>query len=389
MRRRWNIVVDLTLLLPGGMNGGIKPGFLGLFGELRRQEGNSLSCVFLTNSMSHNEFVSNLREGDTAICVKSLGDVEPDLSTFGPNERISLGKIGYEIKAAGARVYYNPMCEELPDTGGLRVMVLHADLLHRHLPAALPKDVVSRRECFFEINSRKADSIQTISRFSQAAIELHFPASRGKVFHTYLPICRTSGGKIHRTRFNCDRPYFFYPANFWAHKNHEFLLLSFEKYLQMDGGEQAWDLVLTGSHNEMTNHILARIEELGLSHRIHYLGHLADDEFTRVFNLAGSLVFPSAYEGFGMPPLEAMSLGVPVICSCAGSLPEIVGDGGELLTLESPSEWARCMGKMAKNPAYRGELKKKGKANFLRFSLAREAGILRNHLYELHHSSFE
>jgi glycosyltransferase involved in cell wall biosynthesis len=110
------------------------------------------------------------------------------------------------------------------------------------------------------------------------------------------------------------RPLLLYPANPWPHKNHERL---FEAFRRVRQARPELRLVLTGSGLEKLGAVPTGVE---------VRGHVGREELARLYRTAAALVFPSLYEGFGQPPLEAMASGTPVACSRAGSLPEICGD---------------------------------------------------------------
>ncbi|MDQ3777402.1 MAG: glycosyltransferase family 4 protein, partial [Actinomycetota bacterium] len=107
-------------------------------------------------------------------------------------------------------------------------------------------------------------------------------------------------------------PFLLYPANPWPHKNHERLFAAF-RLLRRARPELR--LVLTGTG----------LERLSVPDGVQVLGRVPRDELASLYRRASALVFPSRYEGFGQPPLEAMASGCPVACSKAGSLPEVCG----------------------------------------------------------------
>ncbi len=383
----WHVIVDLRLLLPGGMNGGIKPGFFGLFSVLRELEDKCMRCTFLTNSWSHSDLVPIRRTGDIAICVKALEGRLPDVSDFMPGDFVKLDPpIGW-IDRIGADLYYNPLCEEVPDTGTLPIVILHADVLHRDIPESLDPAEISRRDRFFEVNSVRAQRIQTISEFSRQRLETYYPAAVGKVFVTHLPV----QDRLAISNRNVPSPvvgdYFLYPANFWPHKNHEFLLEAYASYLDL-AGDTAWQLVLTGNDELHAQLFMERVKARGLSERIRFLGHLPQDQHAAVFARAGALVFPSRYEGFGIPPLEAMVSGVPVLCSDTGSIPEVAGDGALMLTGFNQDEWAEAMVRISTNPELRSQLIIRGRKHLESFSLVRAATRLGEELKSISRNRF-
>ncbi|MDQ4076560.1 MAG: glycosyltransferase family 4 protein [Chloroflexota bacterium] len=88
------------------------------------------------------------------------------------------------------------------------------------------------------------------------------------------------------------------------------------------------DLVIAGKKGWYTDPLFRRVKELGLEQRVYFTGYVADEALPMLYNQASLFVFPSRYEGFGLPPLEAMACGVPVVYSDVASLPEVVGEAG-------------------------------------------------------------
>ncbi|MCS7208419.1 MAG: glycosyltransferase family 4 protein [Fimbriimonadales bacterium] len=97
-------------------------------------------------------------------------------------------------------------------------------------------------------------------------------------------------------------------------------------------------------------------------------GYVPDDHLVWLYNAAEMLLYPSFYEGFGLPPLEAMACGTPVIASNGGALPEVVGSGGILLPPTEPGLWANAIRTLLRNEAYRQSLRQKARAQAAQFS---------------------
>lgn len=127
-------------------------------------------------------------------------------------------------------------------------------------------------------------------------------------------------------------------------KNLTMLLQAFSE-LASDSNFNDTTLVIGGSKGWYYNEVFATAERLGLmgSGRVRFLGRVPDEELPLWYNIASVFVFPSKYEGFGLPPLEAMACGTPVITSNTSSLPEVVGDAGIMLPPVDPGAWAAGM----------------------------------------------
>ena len=133
----------------------------------------------------------------------------------------------------------------------------------------------------------------------------------------------------------------FFPAITHPHKNHLFLL-----DLMADGVGDFADpdlvLVCAGAQGNTENAVASAITERGLASRVLRLGHVNGADRNGLMQMAEALVFPSEYEGFGAPVIEAMALGTPVICSDQTSLPEVVGDAGVVIPLTRDA-WGKAL----------------------------------------------
>lgn len=157
-----------------------------------------------------------------------------------------------------------------------------------------------------------------------------------------------------------------YPAVTHPHKNHQFLL---------DLLASAWRdviLVCAGSAGLAHEDVLARARRLGVADRLRMVGRVSDDDRDGLIALAEALVFPSLYEGFGAPLVEAMTIGTPVVCSDQAAIPEVVGDAGLVLPL-SGDAWAGALDEVRRR---REPLVESGRARARSFSIAGSADDL-------------
>jgi len=136
--------------------------------------------------------------------------------------------------------------------------------------------------------------------------------------------------------------YVFYPANLWPHKRHDLLL-----HVMSRVWEQQPDLhlVMTGGRSDTDKQGLqALMRKYNCPpERIHDLGYVSDSQLTLLYRKAEALLFVSQYEGFGMPLLEAMQQGCPVICAPLASIPEVVGEAAIYINSDDADDWARAI----------------------------------------------
>lgn len=127
-------------------------------------------------------------------------------------------------------------------------------------------------------------------------------------------------------------------------------------------------LIIAGANSGLCNEVLALPARLGLSHRISFIGAVSDEELPSLYAGASIFLFPSLYEGFGLPVLEAMASGTPVISSNVTSLPEMAGNAAVLVGPVSTRELATAMTGVLTNQALASELRNKGLDRVKRFA---------------------
>lgn len=120
-----------------------------------------------------------------------------------------------------------------------------------------------------------------------------------------------------------------------------------------------------------TSSLVRMVEEMGLDDRVEFIGNVDDLTLRNLYRSASVLLFPSLYEGFGWPPLEAMACGCPVVCSSAGSLAEVVGSAALTAPASDEDALARYCVQVLQNPELAADLGKKGRAHVRQFTLVR------------------
>ena len=165
-----------------------------------------------------------------------------------------------------------------------------------------------------------------------------------------------------------DGPFVVYPAITHPHKNHRFLLELMARYWT----DPDLRLVLPGGRGAAEADVVADIARLGVEHRVVRPGRVPDADRDGLVAHAAALVFPSEYEGFGAPVVEAMTLGAPVICSTQPALADVVGDAGVVLPLELDA-WAGALDVVA---ARSNELRAAGRRRAGDFTIRRSGAAL-------------
>jgi GT2 family glycosyltransferase/glycosyltransferase involved in cell wall biosynthesis len=178
-----------------------------------------------------------------------------------------------------------------------------------------------------------------------------------------------------RDRYHLSPSYFLSVGKDFPHKNLTSLVRAFADLRRHQ--LPSHELVLVGEAvwPATRPELWALIRRLGVEDAVHFLEHVADDDLPVLYQLADALVFPSLLEGFGLPPLEAMAAGTPVVCSNQASLPEVVGDAGELVDARSSDQLAAAMLRVVENPAHRQSLIERGKLRASALSWAQTARL--------------
>jgi glycosyltransferase involved in cell wall biosynthesis len=141
-----------------------------------------------------------------------------------------------------------------------------------------------------------------------------------------------------------------------------------EAFVAVRGRHPDVGLVIAGGRGWMYESFFERLRQLGLERDAVLTGYVPDGDVPALLNAAEVFAFPSEFEGFGLPPLEAMACGVPVLSSNAASLPEVVGDAGVLLPPRDVRAWVQALDSLLGDPAPRAELRAAGLARSRRFT---------------------
>ncbi len=167
-----------------------------------------------------------------------------------------------------------------------------------------------------------------------------------------------------RERFGLPPRFLLYVGTIEPRKNLDVLLGALSR---LKGQGREVPLVVAGGLGWLYQGFLAKIRSLGLESLVILPGFVPDDDLPALYTAAEVFVYPSIYEGFGIPILEAMGCGTPVLCSDSSSLPEVAGDGGILLPPGDPAAWAEAIARLMESAALRGELRERGFRNASRF----------------------
>ena len=288
------------------------------------------------------------------------------------------------LAAGDIDLFWSPLLtlpRRLPVPG---VVTIH-DLAALLWPETLPARVRWSLLPFLGATVESARRIVAVSHATARDLEAAFPAAAGKIEVIWNGVGEgwTPGAPAEveatRARLGAPRGYFLYAGTLEPRKNLELLLDGWER-LRRDRPEAALPLLVAGPEGWKQRALEARIESLAPA-GVRRLGRLPFAELRAVVRAATAFVYPSLYEGFGLPVAEAMACGVPVVTSTSSSLPEVAGDAGLGVHPDDFEELAAALERLVTEPGLAAELGRRGIERARRFSwddaAARLAGVFR------------
>ncbi len=248
------------------------------------------------------------------------------------------------------------------------VLTVH-DLIFRHLPEhhkALNRWYLAAAMPLF---CRRATHIIAVSEATRRDLSDAYHVPAGKV--TVIPEAAADHFRVAghdeqlrvRSAHALPERFMLYVGTIEPRKN---LITLFEAWAA--ARPAGMKLVIAGKKGWLYDETFARLEQLGIAGDVLFTGYVADDDLPALYSAAEAFLFPSVYEGFGLPILEAMGCGLPVACSDASSLPEVAGDAALLLPSQDVPAWSAAITRLAGEPGLRAELRTRGLAQSARFT---------------------
>jgi len=253
-----------------------------------------------------------------------------------------------------------------------RVITVH-DLTFLRYPEFLTVEGRRYYNSQIERAVRLADHILADSHATKVDLVDRLDVPADKVTVVWLaPDERFTPDPTHRSRLDrlgLPAIYFLFVGTFEPRKNVAGLLQAYRVLVDRDAAAPTF--VLAGRRGWLFDETLAQVERLGLRQRVIFLDAPADADMTALYNGATALALPSHYEGFGLPVLEAMACGTPVIISNRGSLPEIAGEAALVVDPDDAAALSSALARVWRDPGLRAALRKKGLARATEFSWER------------------
>lgn len=272
--------------------------------------------------------------------------------------KMEMGKIEVDL-------IHHPFTVVTPMGSGIPAVLTFWDMQHEFFPEFFSRLELRKRRLIYPASVREAARIIVSSGFTGDCLVERYGIAKEKIEviptgygPEYRVIDDPEGLQQIREKYGLDRPFLFYPAATWPHKNHGNLLAA----LKILKGSYGFDgeLLLSGIAMQSHGGVMAEAARLGLSESVRLLGYLPAGDLPYLYNCARMMVFPSLFEGFGIPLVEAMACGCPVACSDTTSLPEVAGDAGALFAPLKPEDIAETVWSVWADEAKQREMRERG-----------------------------
>jgi len=361
-----NVGISLLTLFPGRV-GGSETYVRGLLGAFATGCGPELSTLLTTrhSGPSVAEFAGE-RIKIAPVASYRPGDSRLTRLVAMQTARINIARIARDVPPDLDLIHY-PVTVPIPKLDGLPRVVSLLDVQHHDLQAMFSPAERAFRRWGYDNSAREADEVITITQFSADRISELLGIEPERIHAIHLG--------INHDLFKPDGPtpstdglpsrYLYYPANAWPHKNHSRLI---EAFSRIDDPEL--ELVLTGGGK-------GPLTVTDNSARVHHLGYVDEQEVAALYRGAEAMIFPSLYEGFGLPPLEAMACGCPVAASKTGAVAEVCGDAALLFDPNDVDAIEAAISRISSDARLRSELSEAGIKRAANFTWERTA---RRHL---------
>jgi glycosyltransferase involved in cell wall biosynthesis len=240
------------------------------------------------------------------------------------------GPVRRQLELDSLDAIHFPLSVMLPAVSRPPAATTVLDVQHELYPQFFSRSELAYRRVVYGRTVRRSRIVITISEHAARGLVERLGLDPARLRPIHLGIDHS----VFRPGDEPREEFLLYPARPWPHKNHARL---FEAFGAVRARRPGLRLVLTGWDKPAPEGVEAR-------------GRMPQEELVRLYRTAAALVFPSLYEGFGQPPLEAMACGCPVACSNAASLPEVVGDAARLFDPESVEDMAAAIEEVLDRP---------------------------------------
>ena len=289
------------------------------------------------------------------------------------NTALKRGDSGALLRDMGVDLLFCPFTAPTYFEPGIPTVCTIYDLQYKTYPEFFAAEDVAHREHTFMEACRRATALTAISNYSRDTAIAHGNLDPNRIRTIYLRMAQRIVPDAEHDKAILDRlglvpqRYLVYPANFWKHKNHEMFLTAFGMACH-DGLAADIKLVCTGAPGARQEWLMSAARTMNLGDRVFFPGYLLNAELSALIANCTGVMFPSLYEGFGLPVIEAMAAGVPVACSNTTSLPEVAAEAAILFDPRVPTQIAQAMISLVENDVLRARLIQAGLQRAAKFS---------------------
>jgi glycosyltransferase involved in cell wall biosynthesis len=252
------------------------------------------------------------------------------------------------------------------DLSFLRVPQFFVPGFCEYLEGAVSRAVRRAQHILADSHSTRQDLIELMN-VDPERVTVLYPGVEPR----FQPLAEIEALESVRARYELPQRFILGLSTLQPRKNFAGLIEGFSRLLSTGSDEPriaAVKLVIAGGKGWMYEEILAQVERSGLGDRVHFAGFVADDDLPALYNLAEIFAFPTWYEGFGLPALEAMACGTPVVTASNSSLPEVVGEAGLMVDAADSDGLAEAMSRLLADAGLRMRLTTAGREQARRFS---------------------
>jgi len=277
-------------------------------------------------------------------------------------------------------IYHSPSPDNISITDAKIVVTVH-DLVYKTYPQGHTQSTIETTEKQMNVIAQKADHIICCSHSTIHDLCQHFPIDKNKVSLVYqgvdnkvfFPVDNAEKAIARRLlkRKGISEPFILYVGTIEPRKNLQNLILAFSELKHKE--RYSGKLVVVGMRGWMVEGLAQVINRFNLANDVIFPGYVPDAVLRYLYNLADAFVFPSFYEGFGFPIVEAFSCGAAVVTSRVSSCPEIAGDAALTVDPYNPADIEQAIEKIIRNPELRDELKAKAVKRAQDFSFRKTA----------------
>src|SRR5688572_7205838 len=336
----------------------------------------------LGRQASAHEYVVLCREADFEIVEEYGPRFRPIIETAGAYSVSEQFAVPIGLRREAVDLFHAPHYVLPPLTPCRSVVTIH-DCIHLRFPQYLPSRLgYAYARSSLWVAAHRSARILTVSEASKRDILRYFRVPESKVAVIYNAIDERFSEEPPadevmrvRERYQLNDPFILYAGNIKPHKNLERLIEAF--HIIRKGELEFVKLLIIGDEISKYAALRRTVHRYKLHKHVRFFGFVPDATLAILYRLARVFVFPSLYEGFGLPPLEAMASGTPVITSNVSSLPEVAGDAAMLIDPYETDAIAGAMRRVLMDDRLRDDMRERGLARAREFSWGRSVRRVR------------